>query len=523
MAPLSAFPSLSDLILTQADRFGDQEAMISEGRRWTYQALLTGIRKAALLFSQGGVVAGERVLLMAPTCDTFVVSFFALAWLGALPVPVHPHLLEVEVIALARASQARLMLADASIGDPVRAAFLRACEGSVIRMDPRRFQISWQTLEAEATPIHYYDLPYEEAPDPVSASPGTLATLLFAPTPSGKPRGIRLTHGNLLEIAAAVTRTQPLADHPSTAITLPLHHAYPLVGQLLATFAVGGAVHLFRNLAFPFPVLQAIQQERVQSYAGMPATFRRLASLEGLEELDLSRVRLVTCAGGPMDPGDPACIRKVFPRAIIHHAYGLAAAGGRVTSLSENDPRFSRGAAGCPLPGVEIRIVHQGVELPGGRAGEIQVRGPGIMAGYWQEDLATETAFEGAWLRTPDRGHLDDQGCLFVAARRDAMLIVGEEKVAPPEVEEVLRRHRSVQEAAVLGLPDPLLGEKVVACVTPAVGGVDREGLMRHCDRHLARHKCPQEVQVFERFPRLSDGEVDRVQLRAWCQETASS
>lgn len=517
MTALPAFASLSDLIIQHATVRPGQEAMVSEGRRWHFEALLRGIKKAAQLFSEGGVAPGDRVLLMSPTCDTFVVAFLALAWLGAIPVPINPNLLEVEVIALARACRARLMLADASIGDMVRSAFLRACEGRVIRMDPRRQQISYQDVEGEGPPINYHDLPFDAAPEPHPASGSTPLTVLFAPGKLGQARGVLLTHQSVLAIAAAAADSLPLASYPKVAITLPLQHAFPLVSQLLATLYVGGAVHLFRNLAFPYPVLQAMQLEGVQGYAGVPATFRLLASLDGLDELDLGTVRHVSTGGARLGPAEVACVRRVFPRAEIHHGYGLTEAAGRVTVLAERDPHFLTGSAGLPLPGVELQVRQDGQCLGPGEEGEIWVRGPGLMTGYWQDPHATQRTLHAGWLRTPDRGHLDAGGYLFLSHREDGLFTVGEEKVAPAEVEEVLRRHRSVMEAAVTGLPDPILGDRLVACVTPARGGVDALGLLRHCDRHLARHKCPQEVQVFAELPRTADGVFDRHALRAAC------
>lgn len=519
---LPDFRSLTDLIAGQADGRPHVEALISEGRRWTYAALQRGVLRIAQELSKSGVKSGDRVLLMAPTCDSFVVSFFALAHLGAIPVPISPSLLEVEVIGLARDSSAQLLMADASTSEVLRETFIRACQGRVVRLDPRRQQLSWQTEQGERPHIHYFDLPFEEAPEPHAAEPGDLAAILYTSGSTGAPRGVCMTHGGLLENARAVSRTLPMQEHPSTAIAMPLHHAYPLVSQLLATLLIGGTAQLFRGLAFAFPVLQEIQREAIESFAGMPSTFRMLAQLEDLAELDLSAVRYVCSAGAHLRADDVAHIRKVFPEARIFNNYGLVEAGPRVATIEAADPRFAQGSVGRAIEGVTLRVMADGRPAEAGEVGEVQVQTPAAMARYWNAISETMHAMDGDWLRTRDMGYLDADGYLYLHGRREDVVSSGGDKISPYEVEEVLQRHPAIREAAVIGADDPMRGERIVAWVVPESEYFDPQDAIRHCTSHLARHKCPHEVRVTDRLPKTKNGKVQRHLLREWSEAEPS-
>lgn len=514
--------TLPDLIAFQAADRPDLDALVSEGRRWSYAALQRGIWRCAWVLSQSGITAGERVLLMAPTCDSFVIAYFSLIYLGAIPVPISPDLLEVEVIAHARDSQARLLLADASISDSVRETFVRACQGQVVRLDPRRQQLSRHHELGNDAPIHYFDIPFDEPPAAHAWDPDAIATILYTAGNGGTTRGVCLSHRNLLANARAITEVLPFDRHPTTAIALPLHHGHALTSQLLATLLVGGTAQLFRGLAFAFPVLQEMQREAIESFTGVPNTFHQLSRLDDLAELDLSSVRYVCSQGAGMTSADVAAIRRVFPHAAIFNHYGLTEAGSRVTSISEHDPRFFEGTVGKPLPGVKLRVVVNGEPAAPGEVGELQIQSPAVMRGYWVAPTATSIAWEGDWLRTGELARLDEEGYLYLAGRRDDVLFSGGEPIDPSEIEHVLQRYPAIREAAVVGFDDPLFGERIVAWVVPTASSFDPKEAARHCGMHLARFKCPHEIRTIDRLPKTHHGTIARAKLRELSGPTPS-
>lgn len=493
--------TLGELVSQQAARYPERTAILSEGRVWTYAELNRGICRSARLLAEGGVVAGDRVLMMAATSDAFVFSFFALQRLGAIPVPIHPHLQEVEVIALARDSGARWLLADMSIGDHVLNTFLQACGGIVIRMDPRRLQIRWRSKPgAQETTLDFLSLSPEELDEPAVAQ-DAIATILYAHADSRHGGGVCLTHRNLLGNAHAIASVLPVAEFPSTAIVLPLHHANALTGQLIATLLVGGRVQLFRNLAFAFPVLQAMQRDGIQSFSGVPTTFRLLANLSGLHELDLRCVRYVNTAGAPLRPDDLPLIQRVFPEATIYHHYGLTEAGPRVSTMNAHDGRLSHGAVGKPLPNVQVRIVQDGREVVPGQSGELEIQGPGVATRYWRMPPDAEAILRDGWLRTGDVARMDEEGYLYLLERRRSFLVSGGEKVLPSEVEKVLVSHPQVEAVKVLGEDDPLWGDRIVAYVVPSITTIDLSIIRAHGERHLAPYKWPHDYRLVDQLP----------------------
>lgn len=511
--------TLPDLIRVQAALKPHVEAVVADGRRWSYSALDRGIRRisGALLAGHPDMRPGERVLLMAPTSDAFIIGYFALLHVGAVPVPLNPQLREVEVLAHARDCQARLMLADASLGNEVRDTFVRAFQGRVMRLDPRRQQISWQSSSGEEPFIPYFELPYEATPDAMPLDPDSIATVLYTSGTTGEPRGIALSHRALIASARVIGETLPDSPAPSTAIALPLHHGFALVAQLFATFLVGGFVQLFRGLAFPFPVLQEIQREAIASFAGVPATFRALAVLEDLAELDLSEVTHVMTGGSCMTPADVDAVRAVFPKATIIEMYGQTEAG-PIAVTTDGEPGFASGRFGRPFPGVCLRIMGDRGPAAEGEIGEVQIQSPYRMEGYLKEAMPQGEGASLDWHGTGDLGYLDATGALHLIGRHETLIEAGSEKVSPREVEAVLLRHPGVREAVVLGVADRDHGQRIVAWVVPAEPSLDPSEARRHCEQFLARHKCPREVRLLDQLPLTESGKVHQALLQEWAR-----
>ena len=246
------------------------------------------------------------------------------------------------------------------------------------------------------------------------------------------------------------------------------------------------------------PVVAVMLQRLIEERGGrpVPATFR--AALLG---------------GGPIpEPLMEACAGLGLP---VAPTYGLTEAASQVATLPPVEAMHTSGSVGRPLWGTRIRIVRDGVEVEAGDAGEIEVRGPTVMAGYYRDEAATAAAFNGDWLRTGDAGRLDASGALYVVDRRDDLIISGGENVYPAEVEAVLLAHPAVLEAAVVGLPDPEWGRRPVgAVVLRPQATVTPQDLLGHCALSLARFKQPRSIRIVEALPRTAAGKVQRHRVR---------
>ncbi|MNY16480.1 putative sulfoacetate--CoA ligase [compost metagenome] len=249
----------------------------------------------------------------------------------------------------------------------------------------------------------------------------------------------------------------------------------------------------------------------------MPATFRALATLEDLAELDLSEVAHVLSGGTPLTPDDAAAVRKVFPQARIIELYGQTEAG-PISLSAEDDPGFATGRFAHPFPGVCLRIAGEQGPAEPGEIGLVEVKSPYLMRGYWPGTGETFAQAQGDWHPTGDLGFFDPEGVLHLQGRQEAIIVAGSEKVNPREVEAVLLRHPAIREAAVLGVSDPAQGQRIVAWVVPVTGDFATEAAMRHCEQYMSRHKCPHEVHLVESLPRTESGKVHQARLMTWAQ-----
>jgi long-chain acyl-CoA synthetase len=251
-------------------------------------------------------------------------------------------------------------------------------------------------------------------------------------------------------------------------------------------------------------------------FSAVPTIYAILNGLPDAEQYDLSNLRACICGAAPM----PVEVLTAFERtykAFVLEGYGLSE-GTCASSLNPLDGRPRKiGSVGVPLPGQELRIVADGGHaLPPGQVGEITLRGPNVMQGYYRNPAATAATVRDGWLHTGDLGSFDAEGYLFIVGRKKEMIIRGGENIYPKEVEEVLYRHAAIQEAAVVGLPDPVWGEEVAAFLVLRPGhALEAEDVIAYCKQHLADYKCPKVVRFVDEFPKTATGKIQKAKLVA--------
>jgi acyl-CoA synthetase (AMP-forming)/AMP-acid ligase II len=271
-------------------------------------------------------------------------------------------------------------------------------------------------------------------------------------------------------------------------------------------------------MAFPAAVLKGIQELRCTGLSGVPSTFARLIQFSALDQFDLSSLRYITQAGGPMTPALTGKLKRAVPDVRIFVMYGQTEASARLSYLPPEDLERKMGSAGIGIPGVTLRIMNrEGEELPRGQVGEIVARGDNIMLGYWQNPEETERVLRPEGLRTGDLARMDDEGYLYIVARESDMIKSGAHRIGPKEIEDVVEQLPEVAQCAVVGVPEDLLGEAIAAFVVP-LGDAEltSKQVLRHCHQHLARFKMPGHVRFVERLPRTQTGKLRRNELREW-------
>ena len=340
--------------------------------------------------------------------------------------------------------------------------------------------------------------------------------LMYTSGTTGRPKGVMLTHANL-----AWKNYAHIAEFGFTAADIglacgPLYHVGAL-DLVTTTMIAVGATTIIHRVFDAERVVDEIERSRVTSVWAAPAMVRAILDVEGIEQRDLSSVRVIIAGGEKMPMPYIERLRRIFPSAWFADAYGLTETVSGDTFLDRESTLSKLGSVGRPCQYLELDIWDEhGTSLPSGERGEVVLRGPKVFKGYWRDPDATSAAFAGGWFHTGDIGVEDDDGYLYIVDRLKDMIVSGGENIASSEVERVLYENASVLEAAVVGRPDDRWGEVPVAYVvlsSPAATTTPEE-LIEHCRRQLARFKVPKQVVLVDALPRNPSGKVLKRELR---------
>jgi long-chain acyl-CoA synthetase len=489
-----------------ARRNGAAPALSWHKATWSYADLAGGMSRVADAIASR-VSAGDRVALLLRNSPQFAAAFYGVLKAGAAAVPLN---VQERAGVLARQIEhcgARLVLADAT---HVEFAALRdALEGKGVTL------LTLDLVDA-ANGCEVFCASLGAHAARVAATPGadSLACIIYTSGTTGRPKGVMLSHGNLLSNARIIASYLGIVPGDKVMCPLPFHFSYGM-SVLNSNLATGAHIVLEDNLAFPQVLVKRLQDERITGFAGVPATFALLLGRTQLADFDLSSLRYVTQAGGAMPRPQIEALRAALPKTRLFIMYGQTEATARLTFLDPDDLEEKLGSVGLPLPGVEIEVRDPaGRVVPEDAVGELCARGPNVMMGYWDDAELTAQAVRGGWLYTGDLAHRDGDGYLYIDGREVEMIKVGAFRVSPQEIEEVLARLPGVQEVAVTGMPDALLGQAIKAVIVPREGAApDVMGVKAHCRAHLANYKIPKVVEYAAELPRTSSGKVQRYKL----------
>lgn len=497
-------------------------------RRLTYGQVEAQSDALAAALHELGVERGDRVALTLPNWPEFVVSTFAAAKLGATIVPLNPRYTAPELQYMLRHSEAAVVVTAENYEG---VDYLARFEGFLASLPELQYVVSVGTED-----LWYDDRIYQfedllssgegrEYPRPAIDPDADLFAILYTSGTMGKPKGVSLSHTNLLYTAAMTADAIALtADDVVFGLT-SLFNVFGLGPGVLGT-TLAGASLVLQDTQDPAESLELIERERVTVHHGVPTTFITELREPGLRERDLSSLRTGIIAGAPVAEELVARIRREMV-PDIRVAYGLTETGSTVAVTRADDPPGKQLATvGRPLPGVEVQVLDaDGTLLPEESVGELVVRGPGVMKGYYRQPNETAQTFtpDGYFL-TGDLGMLDEEGYLHLLGRRKEVIIRGGYNIYPREVEDRLHAHPAVLDVTVVGLPDEVLGEISCACVIPVEGAiVTGEEIKEFCRETLADYKIPDLVRFLDNFPMTGSGKVRRVELARMISAEESS
>jgi long-chain acyl-CoA synthetase len=486
----------------QAEK-GDYESLLFEGAWYRSGELFERSRRLGAGISQLGIAPGERVVVTMGNSEQVGIAYQALWRAGTVVTPANFLLSAADLRHVVSDAEASAVITTPEFTDKVREATdgLGHVRHLLSTAEDDGFQSLTELFVAEPAEI-------------VPRADDDLAALLYTGGTTGRSKGVMLTHANLAFTGEAAYRSAYVPGINRGILSLPLSHAYGLLVTIAGLYNPEPGVAVLLRWFDPKLYLEMIDEHRIQQAAAVPTMLQVLLS-QPLEDYDLSSLKYVSSGGAPLAQDVADQFVKRVPSVTIRQGYGLTETAALISSTPVG--REKPGAVGIPVPGTEVRILDDdGRELATGEVGEICARSPGVMKGYWRSPETTAEALRDGWLHTGDLGYVDQEGYLFIVDRKKDLIIRGGFNVYPRDVEDALLEHPAIESAGVVGRPDPVSGEEVVAFVSLRPGAVlAPEELVEWARARIGGYKYPREVHVIDAIPLTNVGKVDRKALRA--------
>ena len=477
-------------------------ATVYRDRTQTWAEMAVRVARLSSALRDRGISPGDRIAVLAANSDRYLEIMYAAFWSGAILVPVNTRLSLNSIGTIISDCEPRVLFVDDMWLD--RAHLLARIGMEVIDIAGGAEYESW--IAAAST------VPDVGAPDCMPA------TIFYTGGTTGDPKGAVLTHGNLISNTMNCTYEMGFRRDSRFLHAPPLFHVGAHSAACALTMHAGA--HIFLDGFDPVEYIQTIEAQCITDVFLVPTMLAMLVEALTENRHPLARVRSIMYGGSPISPALLQRARSVFTNAEFRQFYGMTevTASGTVLRPEHHNEPSKLSSAGQPMFSVELKVVDvaSGELLPTGRIGEIVVRSPGIMQGYWRRPDLTAQIFRDGWLHTGDLGYLDRDGFLFVVDRVKDMIVTGGENVYSTEVDRVLAAHHAVLECATFGVPDPKWGEMVFAAVVLRGGTSATEAeLMAHCRARLGGFQCPRRIEIRSgRLPTNRAGKILKRELR---------
>jgi amino acid adenylation domain-containing protein len=495
-----------------ARRAGDKVAVVCAGVRVTYRDLDERSNALAHALIARGVERGDRVVVFADNTIETVIAFWAVLKASAIVSIVNPLTKTDKLAYLLDDCRAKVLITDSHLANIFTPAVQRSQHLTCVIASgaplPDVIPFAAVTSERTAEPPRRRCIDVD------------LASIIYTSGSTGEPKGVMLTHRNMLTACASISEYLRIADDEVILCALPLAFDYGLY-QMIMAVAAGARIVLERSFAFPAAVLQKVAEEKVTGFPGVPTIFAVLAGMKSLASFDLSSIRYVTNTAAALPVKHITMLRELFPTARIYSMYGLTECK-RCTYLPPEDIDRKPESVGIAIPNTELWLVDENDKKLGpGEIGQLVIRGATVMKGYWEKPEATAKKLKPGpvpgeqVLYTGDLCRLDDEGYLYFVGRMDDIIKSRGEKVAPKEVEAALVAIPGVHEAAVIGVPDDLLGQAVKAFgVLAPSSTLDVREIQRECQARLENFMVPKYVEIVPELEKGATGKIQKTHLR---------
>ncbi len=507
-----------DILERAARQFPDRTAVVHQERRIDFAGLYSCYRQAVHSLEKSGLNAGDRVGLLWENSIEYIYLFFAIQRAGFVVVPVDTSLKPDKISFIMNDCSARTLVCQGKFKRYL-SAILENCttieylfsdaDFSGIKEGIRADRLSISPGDSNAAPVD----DYLKSIDPENA-PHVLTAIFYTSGSTGIPKGVMLSHRNLVSNTIATVEYLKLSEIDSVIVILPFYYIYGN-SLLLTHVACGGCLVLDNRFMYPEVILDTMEKEKVTGFSGVPSNFMILLNKSSFPNRRLESLRYFTQAGGAMAPEVVRKLIETFPGKETYIMYGQTEAAPRATYCPPERLREKLGTIGIPVPGVDIKIMDDdGNEVPTGQSGEIVIIGPNVMMGYWNQPDEEASVLRDGKLFSGDLARKDDDGFIFIIGRKKEIIKVGGNRVSAKEVEERILENEAVSEAAVYGVGDELLGEAIKATIVLKPGhSSDQRQIQRFCRERLAEHKIPKYIEFSAELPKYQSGKVNKLAL----------
>jgi len=494
-----------------AQKFPGKTALIYQGKRFTYADIDSRSERLAHALAASGVERGDRVAVFMDNSVEAVIALFGILKANAAFMMINHTTKSGKLEYILNNSRAKVMITQNARKDVVAST-----------ISPHLQTVIWSGLASSS--LSFEEITCNNAINgsiKKTCIDLDLASIVYTSGSTGNPKGVMLSHLNMVSAAHSITTYLENTDQDIIINVLPLTFDYGLY-QILMGFRVGATVVLEKSFAYPAQVLKIMTEEKVTGFPGVPTIFSLLLQMKDMQKYDFSTLRYITNTAAALPVSHIKRLRELFPQAELYSMYGLTECK-RVSYLPPADLEKKPTSVGKGMPNEEIFIVDEkGRRLPPGEVGELVVRGSNVMLGYW--DLPEETAKRlkpGTYpgerlLYTGDLFRTDEDGYFYFVARKDDIIKCKGEKVSPKEVENVLYALDGIVEAAVVGVPDEIFGQAIKAYVALENGAhLTEKDILKYCADHLENFMVPKYVEILETLPKTTTGKISKTLLMA--------
>lgn len=501
---------LVDYLQQAAGKVPDKAAVRQQNSEVSYKGLWEASQSVARYLLNNGLQKGDRVAIIVENSYEYIAIYYGSLLAGATVVALNTAAKANDLSNWIKHSGAKWLFINGKnselndLYDDLSDIVNFISVGEVKNTEDTNIVAFDDVLTASANDHNFPEL-----------NTNDIASIIYTSGTTGHPKGVTLTHGNLIANMTSIIEYMPINQDDRCLNVLPFYYSYG--NSVLHIHIISSATLILENsFVFPHVVIKKMQDEKVTSFSGVPSTYALILNRTKLAEFDLSSLRYMTQAGGPMLPTHIKQLREHLPAVEFIVMYGQTEATARLAYLPYQELDRKMSSAGKAIPGVvlEVRDEH-GQKLPPGEAGEIFAHGANIMKGYWNDDEMTSSVLIDGWLKTGDLAKQDEDGYIFIIGRKTEMIKSGAHRISPLDIEEAILRCEGVGEVAVVGIADEILGQVIKAFVVAKENAnIEKRDIQKHCKENLATYKIPKFIEFIDELPKTASGKLKRFELQ---------